>query len=109
MNRGAVADILAIGLSCDCGEACENDAGSQMITQEDKIATCPHCYAQWLVDEFFFLMAPKQLEAVADLAQDLLLTMPGGDWNALSKQELVRELRRLHAGIEELFRKAGKV
>lgn len=49
-KQGIVTSIQVVTVQCpDCGGVCENEGGSTMIEDGDRVVTCTDCRGQYIV------------------------------------------------------------
>lgn len=63
MPEGKVATILTIEVKCPtCGEYCDNERGSSMISPDDKVLFCEGCAQECSPPKNAFLVPRDQTE-----------------------------------------------
>lgn len=102
MKIGIVQSIVTIEMGCHaCGGNCVTDAGSYLITKDDKVVSCEDCYAQWLVTEDLFEVIPEQLQQVRSHIRWIQQEFPYGSWEDLSKEQLVKAMKKIYQHIDQ--------
>lgn len=103
MKVGMVSTIVMIEMGCpSCGGSCITDAGSYLITKEEKVVSCEVCYAQYQVTEDHFLVIPQQLEEIRAGLRGISLVFAGSTWKDLSREQLLIGLRKIYQIITRL-------